>query len=82
MRSSDCDADLPKSKWDRNATNTVLRLEPFTGIRQVAIENLLPQYRDKLDALKLPPRALSDGAAEMAMVSRPLAVRCRRAVEI
>lgn len=42
---------------DRSATDTVLRLEPFTGIGRVAIENLLQEYRDKLDAQKLQPRA-------------------------
>jgi len=49
--------DLLGQCQDRSATDTVLRLEPFTGIRQVAIENLLQEYRDKLDAQKLPPRA-------------------------
>ena len=40
---------------DRSATDVMLRLEPFTGIKQVEIENLLEEYRDKLDAQKLIP---------------------------
>lgn len=38
---------------DRSATDAVLRLEPFTGIRRVALENTLEEYRDKLDTQKL-----------------------------
>jgi len=30
----------------------LLRLEPLTGIKRVGIENLLEEYRDKLDAQK------------------------------
>lgn len=40
---------------DRSAADVVLRLEPFTGIKQVEIENLLEGYRDQLDAQKLVP---------------------------
>lgn len=47
--------DLIAQCQDRSSTQTVLRLEPFTGIRRVAIENLLQEYRDKLDAQRLPP---------------------------
>jgi hypothetical protein len=38
---------------DHSASDAVLRLEPFTGIQRVAIENLLEEYRDKLDAQKV-----------------------------
>lgn len=40
---------------DRSKTDALLRLEPFTGIKRVEIENLLESYRDKLDAQKLLP---------------------------
>jgi chromosome segregation ATPase len=49
--------DLIAQCQDRSSTDTVLRLEPFTGIGRVAIENLLQEYRDKLEAQKLQPRA-------------------------
>ena len=45
--------DLIEQCRDRSATDAVLRLEPFTGIKKVAIENLLEEYRDKLDAGKV-----------------------------
>lgn len=45
--------DLIGQCRDQSATDAVLRLEPFTGIKRVAIENLLEEYRDKLDAQKL-----------------------------
>jgi chromosome segregation ATPase len=45
--------DLIKQCTDRSATDTLLRLEPFTGIKRVGIENVLEEYRDKLDAEKL-----------------------------
>lgn len=45
--------DLIGQCRDQSATDVVLRLEPFTGIKRVAIENLLEDYRDKLDAQKL-----------------------------
>lgn len=38
---------------DRSATDVLLRLEPFTGIKRVGLENVLEEYRDKLDAQKL-----------------------------
>ena len=41
---------------DRSATDRVLRLEPFTGIGRVALENNLEEYRDKFDAQKLIPQ--------------------------
>lgn len=47
--------DLVEQCRDRSATDAVLRLEPFTGIKRVEIENLLEEYRDKLDAQKLVP---------------------------
>lgn len=37
---------------DRSAKDTVLRLEPFTGIGRVEIENRLEAQRDQLDAQK------------------------------
>lgn len=45
--------DLIAQCRDRSATDAVLRLEPFTGIGRVAIENLLEEYRDKVDAQKI-----------------------------
>lgn len=45
--------DLIGQCRDQSASDAVLRLEPFTGIKRVAIENLLEEYRDKLDAQKL-----------------------------
>ena len=45
--------DLIGQCRDDSATDAVLRLEPFTGIKRVAIENLLEEYRDKLDSQKL-----------------------------
>lgn len=47
--------DLIEQCRDRSKTDTLLRLEPFTGIKRVEIENLLESYRDKLDAQKLLP---------------------------
>lgn len=47
--------DLIEQCRDRSKTDAVLRLEPFTGIKRVEIENLLESYRDKLDAQKLLP---------------------------
>jgi DNA repair exonuclease SbcCD ATPase subunit len=38
---------------DRSRTDAVLRIEPFTGIKRVGIENLLEEYRDKLDSQKI-----------------------------
>lgn len=49
--------DLIAQCRDHSAADAVLRLEPFTGIKRVEIENLLEEYRDKLDAQKLPPSA-------------------------
>lgn len=45
--------DLIKQCTDRSVTDMVLRLEPFTGIQRVGIENVLEEYRDKLDAEKI-----------------------------
>jgi len=39
---------------DRSATDTLLRLEPFTGLRRVAIENMLVAQRDRLDEHRTP----------------------------
>lgn len=47
--------DLIKQCRDHSATDAILRLEPFTGIKRVGIENLLEEYRDKLDAQKFIP---------------------------
>lgn len=40
---------------DQSASDTFLRLEPFTGIKRVSIENLLEEYRDKIDAQRSSP---------------------------
>ncbi len=40
---------------DLSATDTLLRLEPFTGIARVRIENRLESQRDQLDAQRTPP---------------------------
>ncbi|MHB1176409.1 MAG: hypothetical protein ACYCZJ_14930 [Sulfuriferula sp.] len=45
--------DLIKQCRDHSATDVILRLEPVTGIGHVEIENMLEEYRDKLDAQKL-----------------------------
>lgn len=45
--------DLIKQCRDHSATDVILRLEPVTGIGHVKIENMLEEYRDKLDAQKL-----------------------------
>lgn len=45
---------------DRSATDTVLRLEPFTGMGRVGIENMLETHRDKLEEQKTPPAAPRD----------------------
>lgn len=47
--------DLIAQCRDRSAGAALLRLEPFTGIKRVQIENLLEEYRDKLDAQKTIP---------------------------
>ena len=47
--------DLIEHCRDRSATDAVLRLERFTGIKRVEIENLLEEYRDRLDAQKIIP---------------------------
>ncbi|WP_332749086.1 hypothetical protein [Hydrogenophaga sp.] len=39
---------------DRSANDSVLRLEPFTGIHRVGIENMLESHRDQLDEQKTP----------------------------
>jgi chromosome segregation ATPase len=44
---------------DHSATDAVLRLEPFTGIKRVEIENILEEYRDKLDSERLLPADLA-----------------------
>ena len=41
--------DLIDQCRDKSATDTVLRLEPFTGIKRVEIENQLETYRDRFD---------------------------------
>lgn len=45
--------DLIAQCRDRSASDVMLRLEPFTGIKRVSLENVLEEYRDKLDAQKL-----------------------------
>ena len=55
--------DLIDQCRDKSATATVLRLEPFTGIRRVEIENQLEVYRDKLDKERLSTAAAPAGAA-------------------
>lgn len=47
--------DLIEQCQDRSKTDAMLRLEPFTALKRVEIENLLESYRDKLDAQKLLP---------------------------
>ncbi len=44
---------------DRSAKDTLLRLEPFTGIAQVEIENRLEAQRDQLDAQKSLPATVT-----------------------
>ena len=41
--------DLIDQCRDKSATDVILRLEPFTGIKRVEIENQLELYRDRLD---------------------------------
>ncbi len=38
---------------DRSASDTVLRLEPFSGLGRVGLENMLEEQRDKLDAQRV-----------------------------
>lgn len=38
---------------DRSATDTLLRLEPFSGLGRVGLESMLEEQRDKLDAQKV-----------------------------
>jgi chromosome segregation ATPase len=45
--------DLISQCRDQSATDVVLRLEPFTGIKRVGTENVLEEYRDKVDAQKV-----------------------------
>jgi len=45
--------DLISKCRDQGATDVVLRLEPFTGIKRVGTENVLEEYRDKLDVQKV-----------------------------
>lgn len=45
--------DLIAQCRDQSASDVALRLEPFTGIKRVGIENVLEEYRDKLDAEKV-----------------------------
>jgi len=40
---------------DRSATDSVLRLEPLSGMGRVGLENMLEDQRDKLDAQRLLP---------------------------
>ncbi len=44
--------DLIAQCTDKSASAALLRIEPFTGIARVRLENLLEEYRDKLDAQK------------------------------
>jgi chromosome segregation ATPase len=45
--------DLIRQCQDRGIVDTVLRVEPFTGLGKVEMENLMEEYRSKLDANKL-----------------------------
>ncbi len=45
--------DLIDQCRDRSAMDSVLRMERFTGIKRVEIENLLEEYRDRLDAQRV-----------------------------
>ena len=47
--------DVINQCQDQNASGRLLRIEPFTGIKRVELENLLEEYRDKLDAQKMLP---------------------------
>lgn len=47
--------DLMNQCQDQNASGKLLRMEPFTGIKRVELENLLEEYRDKLDGQKMLP---------------------------
>jgi len=39
---------------DRSASDLILRLEPFTGLGRVGVENRLEGVRDQLDSAKIP----------------------------
>ena len=65
--------DLIEQCQDRSKTDAFLRLEPFTGIKRVEIENLLESYRDKLDTQKLLPGE-NTSKAPGASASQPASV--------
>jgi chromosome segregation ATPase len=47
--------DLIAQCRDRSAVDTVLRLEPFTGLKRVEIENMLEKTRDSLETHRQRP---------------------------
>lgn len=47
---------------NKDAIDALLQAEPFTGLKRVEVENLLEEYRDKLDAQKIEPKALPRAA--------------------
>ena len=52
--------DLINQCRDRSFADTVLRVEPFSGLGKVDMENLMEEYRTKLDASKLVPGAVAN----------------------
>jgi chromosome segregation ATPase len=50
----DINKELLSKYKDKGAMDALLQKEPFTGVSQVEVENLIQDYQYKLDDLKLP----------------------------
>lgn len=61
--------DLLTRYQNKGVWSALKQAEPFTGIKQVEIENIVEEYRDKLDAEKLP--ANTAGGAEKTSQQTP-----------
>jgi chromosome segregation ATPase len=47
--------ELAEKYKDKGVVDALTQQEPFTGLKRVQIENLLEDYRDKLDSQKIEP---------------------------
>ena len=47
---------------DKSAWDALAQKEPFTGIEKVSIDNVLQEYRDKLDADRVKPKPAASAA--------------------
>lgn len=65
-------ADLMDQYQSKGFFSSLWRAEPFTQIKQVEVQNLLQEYRDKADAAKIKPAAKDVAAAkDNSQLARP-----------